>query len=321
MCEIKDTNKFRTKEIFMKLNLEAKTKEQELILEYLEKNVSDSLGEKINKGVRFNKDGIELVNRKNLDGFFSYATEEARKLATKGASSACVRDDVVYGWAIHYFEEDSIEGTLYNLDGTPYKKPVPKTTPKVVATPAQKKPQSNQVSLFDSLLNDEPKAEQKAVEQPKPVSPVYKQYFDAKEKHSDYVVVTRLGDFYEAFGDDAKALADLCDLTLTSRLFDGNNERIPMIGFPYHCAEIYFNKIKAKYKLAIVESNEIILQDNDLQEEDENEDDFDDLTLEEMQAFDGDIDEDFGEIPKDNKDLLIEQIYNLFNGNVIFGGM
>ena len=103
----------------MKLNLEAKTKEQELILEYLEKNVSDTLGEKINRGVRFNKDGIELVNRKNLDGFFSYATEEARKLATKGASSACVRDDVVYGWAIHYFEEDSIEGTLFNLDGTP----------------------------------------------------------------------------------------------------------------------------------------------------------------------------------------------------------
>ena len=40
----------------MKLNLEAKTKEQELILEYLEKNVSDTLGENINKGVRFNKD-------------------------------------------------------------------------------------------------------------------------------------------------------------------------------------------------------------------------------------------------------------------------
>ena len=164
----------------MKLNLEAKTKEQELILEYLEKNVTDTLGEKINNGVRFNKDGIELVNRKNLDGFFSYATEEARKLATKGANSACVRDDVVYGWAIHYFEEDSIEGTLFNLDGTPYKKPVPKTTPKVVASPAQKKPQSNQVSLFDSLLNDEPKTEQKAVEQPKPVSPVYKRYLDRK---------------------------------------------------------------------------------------------------------------------------------------------
>lgn len=57
-----------------------------------------------------------------------YASSEARKLASKGANSACVEDKVVYGWAIHYFEEDSIEGTLFNADGTEYK-PAPKTTP------------------------------------------------------------------------------------------------------------------------------------------------------------------------------------------------
>ena len=67
-----------------------------------------------------------------------YATDEARKQAEKGASSACIEDSVVFGWAVHYFEEDSIEGTLYNEDGTEYKKPIPKkakkttkTTPKV----------------------------------------------------------------------------------------------------------------------------------------------------------------------------------------------
>ena len=70
-----------------------------------------------------------------------------------------------------------------------------------------------------------------------------------------------------------------------------------------------------------MENNEIILQDNDLQEEDENEDDFDDLTLEEMQAFDGDIDEDFGEISKSDKDILLEELYMLFDGNILFGGI
>jgi hypothetical protein len=309
------------KENKMKLNLEAKTKEQELILEYLEKHASNSLRDKINNGVRLNKEGIELVNKKTLDGFFSYATAEARKLADKGANSACVRGEVVCGWAIHYFEENSIEGTLFNLDGTPYKKPVAKTSSKPIATPMPKKTQSNQVSLFDSLLSDEPKIEETEPEKFVSVSPIYKQYFDAKEQHPNHVIVTRLGDFYEAFGDDAKLLADLCNLTLTSRLFQGEEDRTPMVGFPQHCTEIYFNKIKTKYKLAIVENNEIILQDNDLQEEDEHEDDFDDLTLEEMQAFDGDIDEDFGEISKSDKDILLEELYMLFDGNILFGGI
>lgn len=54
-----------------------------------------------------------------------FAENEARKLAEKGANSACVEDSVVYGWAIHYFEEDSIEGKLYNEDGTEYAPPKP----------------------------------------------------------------------------------------------------------------------------------------------------------------------------------------------------
>lgn len=305
----------------MKLNLETKTKEQELILEYLEKHASNSLRDKINNGVRLNKEGIELVNKKTLDGFFSYATAEAKKLADKGANSACVRDEVVYGWAIHYFEENSIEGTLFNLDGTPYKKPVAKTLSKPIATPTPKKTQSNQVSLFDSLLSDEPKIEEKKPEKFVSVNPIYKQYFDAKEQHPDHVIVTRLGDFYEAFGDDAKLLADLCNLTLTSRLFQGKEDRTPMVGFPQHCAEIYFNKIKTKYKLAVVENNEITLHDAEVQEDDDFEEDIEDLTLEEMQSFDGDIDEDFGEISKSDKDILLEELYMLFDGNILFGGI
>ena len=102
----------------MKLDLETKTKEQELVKAYLEDNASEVLAEKINSGVRIEKDGKTLINKKTLDGFMKYASDEARKLASKGANSACVEDRVVYGWAVHYFEEDSIEGTLYNEDGS-----------------------------------------------------------------------------------------------------------------------------------------------------------------------------------------------------------
>ncbi len=143
-----------------KLNLTANDKPQELILAYLQENTSDVLAEKINSGTPFEKDGKQLVNKKTLDGFMKYANEEARKLAEKGANSACVEDSVVYGWAIHYFEEDSIEGTLYNADGTEYK-PVVKTAPKPATTPVTAKPKETiaQTSLWDMLETKEPKEE------------------------------------------------------------------------------------------------------------------------------------------------------------------
>ena len=54
----------------------------------------------------------------------------------------------MYGWAVHYFEEDSIEGTLYNEDGSEYK-PAPKITDKPVVKPVQQKNSSAQISMFD----------------------------------------------------------------------------------------------------------------------------------------------------------------------------
>lgn len=67
----------------MKLNLEATTKEQELIKAYLEENASETLAEKINNGTPFQKDGKTFINRKTLDGFMNYASNEARKLASR----------------------------------------------------------------------------------------------------------------------------------------------------------------------------------------------------------------------------------------------
>lgn len=141
----------------MKLNLETKTKEQELVKAYLENNASEVLAEKINSGVRIEKDGKMLINKKTLDGFMKYASDEARKLASKGANSACVEDKVVYGWAIHYFEEDSIEETFYNEDGTEYK-PAPKFTPAKIKNVEPEKPKQQQISLFE-FMDSEKKEE------------------------------------------------------------------------------------------------------------------------------------------------------------------
>lgn len=153
----------------MKLNLTASNKQEELVLAYLQENASETLAEKINNGVYIEKDGKRLLNKKDLKGFMRFACEQARELAEKGANSACVEDAVVYGWAIHYFEEDNIEGTLYNDDGTEYvstksrQQPTNSTKAKPVIT--QKKAASGQVSIFDIAFDEQEQTEQPETEQ------------------------------------------------------------------------------------------------------------------------------------------------------------
>lgn len=136
----------------IELNLTANTEPEKRILEYLQNNVSEFLADKINNGTPFEKDGKQLINKKTLSDFMKYACDEARKLAEKGANSACIEDSVVYGWAIHYFEEESIVGTLYNADGTEYK-PVVKAAAKPITKPVvtETKPKQVQWSLFDMV--------------------------------------------------------------------------------------------------------------------------------------------------------------------------
>ena len=309
----------------MKLNLEEATAAEQRVKTYLEENASETLAEKINNGVRISKNGKELLNKKTLKGFMKFACDEAKKQAEKGANSACIDDQTVFGWAIHYFEEDSIEGTLYNADGSEYKIQ-PSVTAKAKA-PAVKysppKPQPKpQLSMFDLLdakseeaeepaeePDDEPtdedyqEAEQVIREQPKPQaseSPVYRKYLDVQEKYPQTVIAMRLGDFYEVFGDNAKLLAEELPLTLTGRDC-GLEERIPMVGFPYHASENYFEKVLSNgHRLVIVENGEACelsaKQNVDLETGEI-------LSAEEMRASNGDIEEPDLTDEKDDFDI------------------
>lgn len=140
----------------IKLNLSASNKPQERIKEYLENNVSETLAEKINNGVKITKENKTLINKKDLNGFWKYATEEAKKQAEKGSNGAYVDDETVFNWAIHYFEEDNIEGTLFNEDGSEFKKEIKVSTPPTTYVPKiETKPKDTQTSLFD-LMQSEP---------------------------------------------------------------------------------------------------------------------------------------------------------------------
>ncbi len=255
------------------LNLNANTPSEQKVLECLQNNTSETLAEKINNGTPFEKDGKPLINKKTLAGFMKYACDEAKKTVENGSSSACIEDSIVYGWAVHYFEEESIEGTLYTLDGEEYKptvkmKNIQKSTYTSTSTPiSAPKPQNQQTSLFDIISQEnnvadttkkeEPTEETPKVESKQTLSPIYVEYKALKERYSDYVIAYRLGDFYEILGKDAVTIASELDLTLTGREC-GLTHRIPMVGFPYHAAEVYFGKIARKHNLVIRESDKEI---------------------------------------------------------------
>ena len=261
----------------MELNLTAQNKQEELILNYLQNNASETLADKINNGTPFEKDGKPLLNKKTLSGFMKYACDEARKLAEKGANSACIDDATVYGWAIHYFEEESIEGTLYTIDGAEYKPTVKRIESNAVkAKPEPKKQENVQFSFFDNLTEQEVKynktdnssvdigenevIEQKGNDEQKPVASntpngtFFEKYQALQQQNPAYVIAYRLGDFYEILGDKAVEIAREIDLTLTSRDC-GLQERVPLVGFPYHAAEIYFNKVSVHHDILVVEPN------------------------------------------------------------------
>ena len=144
-----------------KLNLATKNEEQERIKAYLEENASEALITKINEGIEIVKDNKLVVNKKDLDGFMNFAYEEASKLNTNKNRVLAISKDTVFGWAIHYFEEGSIEGTLYNLDGTEYKPVIKKEEkPKVEVKKEPEKPKNTQGSFFDFTDVEEPKQEE-----------------------------------------------------------------------------------------------------------------------------------------------------------------
>ncbi len=88
------------------------------------------------------------------------------------------------------------------------------------------------------------------------LTPLLAQYQAIKREHQDIILLFRLGDFYEMFGEDAKIGAKVLDLALTSREI-GKGRRIPMCGLPFHALERYLPRLLAAgHKAAICDQTE-----------------------------------------------------------------
>jgi DNA mismatch repair protein MutS len=87
-------------------------------------------------------------------------------------------------------------------------------------------------------------------------TPLMKQYNQIKEKHPDALLLFRVGDFYETFGEDAIKAASILGIVLTKR-GAGSASETPLAGFPYHSLDTYLPKlVKAGYRVAICDQLE-----------------------------------------------------------------
>src|SRR5210317_69710 len=87
-------------------------------------------------------------------------------------------------------------------------------------------------------------------------TPLMKQYYSVKAKHPDAILLFRVGDFYETFGEDAIRASDILGITLTRRA-NGAASYVELAGFPHHALDTYLPRlVRAGQRVAICEQLE-----------------------------------------------------------------
>lgn len=87
-------------------------------------------------------------------------------------------------------------------------------------------------------------------------TPMMRQYLEVKERYPEYLLLFRVGDFYESFYDDARKVAEALNIVLTRRS-NGAAADIPMAGFPHHACESYIARlVKKGFKVAVCDQVE-----------------------------------------------------------------
>ena len=86
-------------------------------------------------------------------------------------------------------------------------------------------------------------------------TPLMKQYFQVKSKYPDSILLFRVGDFYETFGEDAVTASKVLGIVLTNR--NNGGSKIELAGFPFHSLDMYLPRlVKAGFRVAICEQLE-----------------------------------------------------------------
>jgi DNA mismatch repair protein MutS len=88
-------------------------------------------------------------------------------------------------------------------------------------------------------------------------SPMLEQYFGMKGKHPEAILLSRVGDFYEAYGEDAETIARALQIALTSKEA-GGGKRVAMAGVPHHALTQYLSRlVQQRFVVALAEQLEV----------------------------------------------------------------
>ena len=106
-------------------------------------------------------------------------------------------------------------------------------------------------SAFSMPISPDDKAQSQEAAQ----NPLYNSYNDIKAAHSDEIVLFKVGDFFEMYGEDARQAELILDLNLTSRNIPDVG-RVTMCGIPAHSLEQYVEKLRDKFDVTIAATQE-----------------------------------------------------------------
>lgn len=89
------------------------------------------------------------------------------------------------------------------------------------------------------------------------LSPLMEQYYRIKKQYPDAILLFRVGDFFETFGEDAVTVSRDLNIVLTSRQKDDTGNKIPLAGVPYHALDVYLARlVKSGHKVVICDQVE-----------------------------------------------------------------
>lgn len=173
-----------------------------------------------------------------------YATRDGKKVANTVDGEAAVKNEFYFyeplkALRFAFLLRKRLEGSFIIPKGV-YNKLL--AAVKAAKEAAQPKPEASEAAAEDP----QPAPEAPSVEP----SPLARQYSEMKAKHTDAILLFRVGDFYESYGDDARAVAEILGIVLTHR--EAQDITKDMAGFPAHALDSYLPRlVRAGKRVAI----------------------------------------------------------------------
>lgn len=198
----------------------------------------------------YSKTGFPKDNNISLRGMPYSLSENARLFKEIYLLTDAVREDISVAYEIWKATPqviDDIEEEVVSDEPVPVKE---HEKPVISEMPTVEEPKTSEPNQAVQLSE----SEEESASHEERINPMYSRYMTVQQERPEAVVLNRSGDFYEVYGERAKAVSEWLDITLTDRDM-GLSDRVPMCGFPCVIADKYIEKILEHCGVAVLETD------------------------------------------------------------------